>query len=83
MSNAYGKRGRWIKMLQNFNFKIIHCVGSKHTNDHALSRNPMGQANEDEDFQKEIHDCKWLQQDYTTEETCWICRKSLKMGLIL
>lgn len=54
-------------MLQNLCFKIIHCAGSKHTNVHALSRNPMGQVNEDEDFQKEIHDCKWLYQDYRIE----------------
>jgi len=32
VSNTYGKKGRWIYTLQDFNFKIIHITGSKHTN---------------------------------------------------
>jgi hypothetical protein len=42
MSDVHGKRGRWIDMLQNFNFKILHRPRLKHTNVDALSRNPVG-----------------------------------------
>jgi hypothetical protein len=52
--DAYGKKGRSINMLQDFSFKIIHCVGSKHGNVDALSRSPIGNVDENEDFQKEI-----------------------------
>ncbi len=30
--DAYGRRGHWIAMLQDFQFKIIHRIGSKHLN---------------------------------------------------
>ncbi len=30
--NAYGWRGCWIDMLQDFNFKILHQPKSKHSN---------------------------------------------------
>jgi hypothetical protein len=53
---AYGKKGRWINTLQDFNFKIIHCDGCKHTNVDALSRNPVDVAKEDEDSRNEIQD---------------------------
>jgi hypothetical protein len=43
---AYGKRGRWINMLQDFSFKTIHYVGSKHSNVDALSRSPIGNVDE-------------------------------------
>jgi hypothetical protein len=38
---AYERRGRWISMLQDFHFKIVHRVGSKHANVDALRKNPM------------------------------------------
>jgi hypothetical protein len=37
-------------MLYDFSFKIMHCLRSKHSNINALSRNPIGHANEDDDF---------------------------------
>jgi hypothetical protein len=39
VSDAHGRRGRWIDMLQDFSFKIMHRPGMKHTNVDALSRN--------------------------------------------
>jgi hypothetical protein len=41
-------------MLQDFNFKILHRLGFKHTNVAALSRNPVGSAMDDVDFNEEI-----------------------------
>jgi hypothetical protein len=37
VSYAYGGRGCWIAVLQDFQFKIIHHVGSIHLNVDALS----------------------------------------------
>jgi len=54
--DAHGKRGRWIDMLQDFNFKILHRPGLRHTNADALSRNPVGHATDDDDFNEEIQD---------------------------
>ncbi len=56
VSDAHGRRGRWIDMIQDFNFKIVHRGGLKHANVDALSRNPVGQAMDDEDFHQEIQD---------------------------
>jgi len=56
VSDAYGRRGRWIDMLQDFSFKIIHRPGMKHTNVDALSRNSVGIATDDDDFNLEIQD---------------------------
>ncbi len=60
--DAHGRRGRWIDMLQDFNFKIVHRAGLKHANANALSRNPVGQAMDDEDFHQEIQDDPVTQQ---------------------
>jgi hypothetical protein len=49
MSNVYGRRGKWISMLQDFDFKIMHMFRSKHMNVDALSRNLMSGSKEDED----------------------------------
>jgi len=54
VSNANGKRGRWIFMLQDFHFKIVHHLGNKHLNVDALSKNPMFVLDENEDFQVEV-----------------------------
>jgi uncharacterized protein YcaQ len=35
----------------------------KHTNVHALSKNPVGQATDDDDFSEEIQDIGTLQVD--------------------
>jgi hypothetical protein len=54
-------------MLQDFSFKILHKLGLKHTNVDALSRNPIGQATDDDDFNVEIQDIGIVQTD--TPET--------------
>jgi hypothetical protein len=56
VSDTHGRRGRWVGMLQDFSFKIVHRPGLRHTNADALSRNPVGLAMEDEDFGEEIRD---------------------------
>jgi len=56
VSNAHGRRGRWIDMLQDFSFKIVHRPGMRHANADALSQNSVGQAVDDEDFHQEIQD---------------------------
>jgi len=52
--DAHGKKGRWIDMLQDFSFKILHRLGLKHTNVDALSRNLVGPAIDDDNFSEEI-----------------------------
>jgi len=54
ISYAHGRRGRWVGMLQDFSFKIVHRPGLRHTNVDALSRNPVGSAIDDDDFGEEI-----------------------------
>jgi hypothetical protein len=43
-------------MLQDFSFKIVHRPGMRHANADALSRNPVGQAVDDDDFYQKIQD---------------------------
>jgi hypothetical protein len=52
--DAHGRKGRYIDMLQDFNFKILHRLGLKHTNVEALRRNLVGQAMDDVNFSEEI-----------------------------
>jgi hypothetical protein len=61
VSNAYGRRGRWIDMIQKFCFKILHQVRSTHTNVDALRQNPIDVAKEDEYSKDDIQDFKLLQ----------------------
>jgi hypothetical protein len=61
VSNAHGRRGRWIDLLQDYSFKIVHRPGMRHANVDALSRNPVGQALDDEDFHQEIQDDPHMQ----------------------
>jgi hypothetical protein len=56
VSDAHGRRGRWIDMLQDFSFKIVHRPGMRHTNVDALSRNPVGKAADDDNFSEEVQD---------------------------
>ncbi len=56
VSDTHGRRGRWVDMLQDFSFKIIHRPGLRHMNVDALSRNPVGPATDDDDFSEEIQD---------------------------
>jgi hypothetical protein len=56
VSDAHGRRGRWVGLLQDFSFKIVHGPGLKHANVDALSRNPVGSAADDDDFGEGIQD---------------------------
>jgi len=56
VSDAHGRRGRWVGLLQDFSFKIMHRPGLKHANMDALSRNPVGSATDDDDFGEGIQD---------------------------
>ncbi len=68
VSDVHGRKGHWIDMLQDFSFKILHRPGMKHTNMDALSRNPVGEAVDDDDFSEEIQDIG-TKQDDSTETT--------------
>ncbi len=63
VSDAHGRRGRWIDMLQDFSFKIVHRPGLRHGNVDALGRNPVGEAVDDDNFNKEIQDIGTKQND--------------------
>lgn len=43
-------------MLQDFHFKIVRFLGTKHANVDALSKNPIGKSEVDEDFGNDIQD---------------------------
>jgi len=62
VSDAHGRRGRWIDLLQDFSFNIVHRARLRHANADALSRNLVGQAVDDEDFCQEIQDDPVTQQ---------------------
>ncbi len=63
VSDAHGRRGKWIDMLHDFSFKIVHRPGLRHTNVDVLSRNPVGPAMDDDDFSEEIQDIGNKQTD--------------------
>jgi hypothetical protein len=58
VSDPFGRKSRWISMLQDFNFKIVHKAGTRHANVDAFSRNLVDSHDEDEDFLMEVHDEK-------------------------
>jgi len=58
ISDAHGRSGRWVGLLQDFSFKIMHRPGLKHANVDALNRNPVGSAADDDDFGEGIQDVK-------------------------
>jgi hypothetical protein len=68
VSDAHGRRGRWIDMLKDFSFKIVHQPGMRHTNVDALSRNLVGKAANDDDFSEEVQDIG-TKQDKSVEMT--------------
>jgi hypothetical protein len=72
MLDAYRKRRKWINMVHDFNFKIMHRARSKRTNVNALSKILVGYVNEDGNFEKEIQDCEWMQHVHKEEDTCWV-----------
>ncbi len=54
--DANERRGKWISILEDFHFKIVHRLGSKHSNVDALNRNHVFVSDEEEDFQAYILD---------------------------
>jgi hypothetical protein len=68
VSDAHGRRGKWIDMLQDFNFKIVHRLRLKHTNVDAWSRHPVGPTTDDDDFSEEIQDIGNIQTNTPEEE---------------
>ncbi len=52
---------RWIDILQDFNFNIVHRLGLRHSNVDALSGNLVGEAMDDDNFSEEIHGLKTIQ----------------------
>jgi hypothetical protein len=56
----YGRKGKWINILHDFNFKIVHHPSFKHTNANVLNKNLVDGV-DDDDFQKEIQDYGWMQ----------------------
>ncbi len=56
--DPFGRKSRWISMLQDFSFKIVHRAGTRLVNANALSCNPISSHDEDEDFGVEIQDEK-------------------------
>jgi len=73
VSDANGRRGRWVDMLQDFSFKIIHRPRLKHTNVDALSRNPVGLAADDDDFGEEIQDIASTRTDASKGDEEFLC----------
>ncbi len=76
VSDAHGRKGRWVSMLQDFSFKIVHRQGLKHINVDALSRNSVGSAADDDDFGEEIQDIADTQADVLREEGELLCVKT-------
>jgi hypothetical protein len=60
-------------MLQDFCFKIVHRPGLRHRNADALSRNPVGLAVEDKDFDEEIRDITDVHPDAFHEGAELLC----------
>jgi hypothetical protein len=73
VSDTHGRRGRWVGMLQDFCFKIVHRPGLRHMNVDALSRNLVRLAEEDEDFGEEIRDITGAHPYAPEEETELLC----------
>jgi hypothetical protein len=78
VSNANGRRGRWVDMLQDFSFKIIHRPGLRHTNVDALSKNPVGPAADDDDFNEEIQDITSTRTDASKGDEEFFCVRTGK-----
>ncbi len=78
VSDANGRRGRWVDMLQDFSFKIIHRPGLRHTNVDALNRNPVGLAADDDDFGEEIQDIASTRTDASKGDEEFLCVRTGK-----
>src|SRR5437867_1727832 len=51
-----GQQARWLEKLEEFQYKIEHRAGNKHTNADAMSRRPCRQCDRDDDESEET----WL-----------------------
>jgi len=78
VSDANGRRGRWVDMLQDFSFKIIHRPGLRHINVNALSKNPVGSAADDDDFSEEIQDTTKTRTDASKGDEEFLCVRTSK-----
>jgi hypothetical protein len=76
VSDAHGRRGRWVGMLQDFNFKIVHRPGLRHTNVDALNRNSVRSATNHDDLGEEIQDIANTQIDVPRKEGGLLCVKT-------
>jgi len=58
-----GQQARWLEKLEEYNFRIEHRPGKKHSNADALSRRPCRQCHRNEDTEEEIgivdSDVRW------------------------
>ncbi|CAM6079091.1 unnamed protein product, partial [Sphagnum tenellum] len=79
----------WIDLLQDYDFKIVHRPGIRHANADALSRNPVGEAMDDEELHREIQDDQCAQGMFQADErilAVWVitCINSIKIiGFVL
>jgi hypothetical protein len=76
VSDAHGRRGRWVGMLQDFSFKIVHRPRLKHMNVDALSRNPVGSTADDDGFGEELQDVAGLEADVPEGEKELLCAQT-------
>ncbi len=76
VSDAHGRRGRWVGMLQDFSFKIVHRPGLKHMNVDALNRNPVGSAADDDGFGEELQDVAGPEADVPEGERELLCAQT-------
>ncbi len=76
VSDAHGRRGKWVGMLQDFSFKIVHRPGLKHMNVDALSRNPVGSTADDDGFGEELQDVAGPEADVPEGERELLCAQT-------
>jgi len=78
VSDANGRKGRWVDMLQDFSFKIIHQPRLRHTSIDVLSRNPVGPTADDDDFNEEIQDIASTRIDASRGDEEFLCVRTGK-----
>jgi hypothetical protein len=70
--DAYGRRGHRISLLHDFQFNVIHRVGSRHLNVDAFNNNLVNILEEDDDFGcdvTEFYDKSLPMGDQSTNDT--------------
>ncbi len=65
-------------MLQDFQFKIIHCIDSRHLNVDALNMNPINLSKEDEDF-----GCDVMEQEDKFKDTSLPLNRNCTNGVVV